>query len=123
MRIAPVKNSNIRPGVLTEKITEVEKWIRDTLNQIRPNAVPKKFTVVPVREIPRIGNPFDVLWAKFELDENLCSDEAMWDIRYLLMASKIDKMRGFPDGLKDIREGLFISRDDISERKRRARRD
>ena len=79
--------------------------------------------MVPARETPRIGKPFDVLWAKFELDENLWNDEAMWDIRYLLMASKLDKMPGFPDSLKDIREDLFISRDGISERKRRARRD
>ena len=47
-------------------------------------------------------------------------DEVMWDIRYLLMGSKLDKIPGFPAGLNDIREKLYISRDGSSERDRRA---
>ena len=47
----------------------------------------------------------------------------MCDIRYLLMGSKLDKLPGFPAELNDIREKLYITRDGISERGRRARMD
>ena len=42
----------------------------------------------------------------------------MWDIRYLLMGSKLDKQPGFPTELYDVREKLYITRDGISERGR-----
>ena len=123
IRIAPVKDSNIKPGLLSEKVREVDRWIHDTLGKIRSNALPKKFSVVSAKEIPRVGDPFDVLWVKFEFDDSLWDDEVMWDIRYLLMGSKLDKILGFPHSLRDIREKLFISRDGISERVHRGRWD
>ena len=33
IRIAPMKNSNIRAGLLSENISEVEWWVKDTLDQ------------------------------------------------------------------------------------------
>ena len=47
----------------------------------------------------------------------------MWDIRYLLMGSKMEKLPGFPAEMADIREKLYVTRDGFSERGRRARRD
>ena len=47
----------------------------------------------------------------------------MWDIRYLLMGSKMEKLPGFPIELADIREKLFVTRDGFSERGRRVRQD
>ena len=47
----------------------------------------------------------------------------MWDIRYLLMGSKLNKISGFPNDLNDVREKLYISRDGFSERERGVRRD
>ena len=116
IRIAPVKDSNIQPGLLSERVCEVDRWIRDTLGKIRSTALPKKFSVVSAKEIPRVGDPFDVLWVKFEFNDSSWDDEVMWDFRYLLMGSKLDKIPGFPQSLRDIREKLFISRDGISER-------
>ena len=46
-------------------------------------------------------------------------DQVMWDIRYLLMGSKLGKILGFPSDLEDIRGKIFISRDGISERGRK----
>ena len=57
---------------------------------------------------------------KFDFDENMWDDEVMWDIRYLLMGSKLDKLPGFPPELRGVQGKLYISRDSISERKRRA---
>ena len=85
--------------------------------------MPKKFSITPRREHPRGGEPFDVLWAKFEFDDTMWDDEVMWDIRYLLMGSKLDKLAGFPAELSDIREKLYITRDGISERSRGRRMD
>ena len=114
-----MKNSNIRPGLLSEKIPEIERWIKDTLDQANLGSVPKDFTVVTEEERPRLGEPFEVLWVKFQIDESLWDDEVMWDIRYLLMGSKLWKIPGFPAGLNDIRENLYISRDGSSEKDRR----
>ena len=50
-------------------------------------------------------------------------DEVMWDIRCLLMGSKMEKLPGFPVEMADIREKLYVSRDRFSERWRRARSD
>ena len=47
----------------------------------------------------------------------------MWDIRYLLMGSKLDKLPGFPVEFFDIRDKLYITRDGISERGRGPRLD
>ena len=64
-----------------------------------------------------------MLWAKFEFGDMVWDDEVMWDIRYLLMGSKLGKLPGFPSELYDIREKLYITRDGISERGRRKRVD
>ena len=122
IRIAPMRDSGIRPGLLSEKVCEVERWIRDTLGQARSGSLPKKFTVVSEKEKPQMGEPFDVLWVKFDFDDDTWDDELMWDIRFLLMGSKLDKLPGFPLELNQIRDKLFISRDGISESSRRAGR-
>ena len=85
--------------------------------------MPTSFSVIPKKEHPLGGEPFDVLWAKFEFDGKVWDDEVMWDIRYLLMGSKLDKLPGFPAELYDIREKLYVTRDGISERGRKARLD
>ena len=89
-RIAPMKNSKITSGLLSEKIPEVQRWVKDTLDQANLGSVPNNFTVVPAKESPKLGEPFDVLWVKFIIDESRWDDEVMWDIRYLLMGSKLD---------------------------------
>ena len=123
IRIAPMRGSNIPPNVLAGKVIEVEKWIRDTLSSVKSHAMPISFSVLPRKELPQGGEPFDVLWAKFEFGDKLWDDEVMWDIRYLLMGSKLDKLPGFPVELYDIREKLYVTRDGISERGRKARMD
>ena len=122
IRIAPMKESGIQKGLLYEKISEVERWVRDTLGQATSAGLPKKFTVIPEKEKPQIGDPFDVLWVKFKFDDDTWDDELMWDIRFLLVGSKLDKLPGFPLELNQIRDKLYISRDGISERLRRAGR-
>ena len=119
IRIAPVKGSNLQQGLLKGKISEVERWIKDTLGQATIGSVPDNFSVVSAWEIPKIGEPFEILWAKFNINEDLWSDEVMWDIRYLLMGSKLNKIAGFPEKLNDIRGKLYISRDGFSERGRK----
>ena len=44
----------------------------------------------------------------------------MWDIRYLLMGSKLGKIPGFPPELEEVRGKIFISRDGHSERGRKS---
>ena len=111
IRIAPVKGSNMEPGLLSGRIREVEKWIKDYFSQVKSVALPRKFTIKPEVERPQIGEPFDVLWVKFGFDNDQWDDQVMWDIRYLLMGSKLNKLPGFPNELSDIREKLYISRD------------
>ena len=109
--------------MLSGRIKEVEKWIRETLRCVKSSSLPKAFSVYPASERPRGEEPFDVLWAKFHFDNGLLDDEVMWDIRYLPMGSKLEKLPGFPIELADIREKLFVTRDGVSERGRRMRRD
>ena len=123
IRIAPMRGSNLSPNALSGRISEVEKWIRDTLRCVKSRNMPRTFSVTHRKEHPRDGEPFDVLWAKFEFDNIGWDDEVMWDIRYLLMGSKLDKLVGFPAELCDIREKLYITRDGISERGRGRRMD
>ena len=40
-----------------------------------------------------------------------------------MMGSKLNKLPGFPRDLEDIREKLYVTRDGISERARKARMD
>ena len=69
IRIAPMKNSNIKSGVLEERIPEVERWVKNTLGQANIGSVPDKFLVVPAKESPILGDPFDVLWVNYEFDD------------------------------------------------------
>ena len=117
-----MRNSGIQQGLISEKINEVERWVRDTLGQARSAGLPKKFTVITEKEKPQSGDPFDVLWVNFDFDDDTWDDELMWDIRFLLMGSKLDKLPGFPLELNEIRDKLYISRDGISERSRRVDR-
>ena len=111
------------PGLLSSKIREVDKWINDCFSQVKSIALPKKFNIKPEVEYPRKGEPFEVLWVKFEFDDDQWDDQMMWDIRYLLMGSKLNKISGFPNGLSEVREKLYIFRDGYSERERGVRRD
>ena len=119
IRIAPMRGSNLGQNALSGKIKAVEKWIRETLRCVKSSSLPKAFSVYPTKERPQGGEPFEVLWVKFQFDGSLWDDEVMWDIRYLLMGSKLWKIPGFPASLNDIREKLYISRDGSSERGRR----
>ena len=89
--------------------------------QAKLNPKLKKFTVTKEIEHPQVGEPFEVLWAKFEFDENMYDEEVMWDIRYLLMGSKMDRLPGFPSELTSVRDNIYISRDSASERRRRGK--
>ena len=83
----------------------------------------KAFSVYPTKELPQGGEPFEVLWAKLDFDDGIEDDEVMWDIRYLLMGSKMEKLPGFPVELAEIREKLYVTRDGFSERERKVRWD
>ena len=122
IRIAPMKGCSMEESFLSEKISIVEKWIKNILSQAKLNPTPVKFTVAKEIEQPQVGVPFEVVWVNFEFDGNMWNDEVMWDIRYLLIGSKMDRLPGFPDELGGIREKIYISRDGISERRRRGRR-
>ena len=118
-----MKGSNLGENALSEKIKEVEKWIRDTMKCVKSSSLPRAFSVYPARERPLGDEPFDVLWANFEFEDGLEDDEVMWDIRYLLMGSKMEKLPGFPVELAEIREKLYVTRDGFSERERKVRWD
>ena len=122
IRIAPMKGSNIAPNVLADKVDQVEKWVRDSLRCTKSDSMPKSFRVIHSKEHPRGGEPFDILWVKFEFMEETWDDEIMWDIRYLLMGSKLNKLQGFSAVLEDLRE-KYVTRDGISEMTRKARMD
>ena len=92
------------------------------MSQAKLNPTPAKFSVVKETEKPQVGDPFEVLWVKFDFDDTMWNDEMMWDIRYLLMGSKMDRLPGFPSELSGAREMIYISRDGDSERKKRMRR-
>ena len=96
IRIAPMRGSNLGQNELSGKIKEVEKWIRETLRCVKSSSLPKVFSVYPAKERPQGGESFDVLWAKFDFDEGIEDDEVMWDIRYLLMGSKMEKLPELP---------------------------
>ena len=120
IRIAPLQDCVMQPGLLSKRIDDVRKWVQNALRQARSGSLPQQFKIIPETEKPRKGNgePFEVLWIKFEFDDIMWDDELMWDIRYLLMGSKMDRIPGFPDELDDIRRKLFVSRDGFSERRR-----
>ena len=122
IRIAPMKGCLMEESFLSGKISIVEKWIKNTLSQAKLNPTPVKFTVGKGIEQPQVGVPFEVLWVNFEFNGNMWNDEVMWDIRYLLIGSKMDRLPGFPDELGGFREKIYISRDGNSERRRRGRR-
>ena len=119
IRIAPMKGCEMPTRFLPQKIVAVEKWIRNMLSRAKLNPKPKKFTLVKETEKPTVGDPFEVLWVKFDFDDNMCNDEVMWDIRYLLMGSKMERLSGFPSELNRVRDMIYISRDGDSEWKRR----
>ena len=83
IRIAPMMGSDIKKGCLSEKIEFVRKWICDTLSQAKLNLTLTNFSIVEEIEKPQSGDPFEVLWVKFEFEENMWDDEVMRDIRYL----------------------------------------
>ena len=119
IRIAPMKGSDLPKGFLSQKIDAVRNWVKNAISQAKLDPTPVNFKVVKATEKPQIGDPFEVLWVKFDFDENMWNDEVMWDIRYLLMGSKMGRIPGFPSELSCAREMIYISRDGDSEGKRR----
>ena len=119
IRIAPMKGSGMPKSFLSNNMDAVKKWIKNTLRLAKLDPLPANFAVVREVEKPQVGDPFEVLWVKFDFDETMWNDEVMWGIRYLLMGSKMDRLPGFPSELSEAREWIYISRDGDSERKRR----
>ena len=121
IRIAPMKGSNLPPGTLANKVRGIHNWITSTLQGAKLSSTHSDVIVTPSVEKPMSGDSFEVLWAEFKFEEDMWEDQVMWDIRYLLMGSKLGKILGFPPELEDIRGKIFISRDGDSERGRRNR--
>ena len=119
IRIAPMKGSSISPGLLASKLDCVKEWITITLRKARLSSTLSGVNVVASIEKPMCGDPFEVLWAEFDFGNDMFDDQVMWDIRYLLMGSKLGKIPGFPCEMEEIRNKIFISRDGDSERVRK----
>ena len=119
IRIAPMKGRDLPKGFLSRKIDVVRKWVKNAISKARLDPTPVKFSVDKGIEKPQLGDPFEVLWVKFDFGKDMWNDEVMWDIRYLLMGSKMDRLPGFPTELGCAREMIYISRDGDSERIRR----
>ena len=119
IRIAPMKGSELQPGMLAKKVDCFRDWITSTLLRAKLSSVHKGVSIVPSLEKPRDGDRFEVLWAEFKFEQESWDDQVMWDIRYLLMGSKLGRIPGFPAELEEIREKIYISRDGYSERDRR----
>ena len=119
IRIAPMKGCDMPKSFLSQNIEAVRKWIKNSISQAKLDPTPINFSVVKATEKPQVGDPFEVLWVEFGFGEEMWNDEVMWDIRYLLMGSKMDRLPGFPSALKCVREMIYISRDGDSERRRR----
>ena len=119
IRIAPMKGSNLPPGMLAKKVQGIREWIIRTLQLAKLSSTHSDVIVTSSLEKPMNGDSFEVLWAEFKFEEDMWDDQVMWDIRYLLMGSKLGKILGFPSDLEDIRGKIFISRDGVSERGRK----
>ena len=65
------------------------------MSTVTRNLVPTPFSFEVVKGIerPRDGDPFEILWVKFDFEDDMWHDEVMWDIRYLLMGSKMKNCR------------------------------
>ena len=114
-----MKGCDMPRGFPSQNIEAVRKWIKNSTSQAKLDPKPINSSVVKATEKPQVGDPFEVLWVEFGFGEEMWNDEVMWDIRYLLMGSKMDKLPGFPSALKCVREMIYISRDGESERRRR----
>ena len=119
IRIAPMKGSDLQIGALAEKVDCFRDWIVTTLQKAKLSSTPNDINVLPSMEKPMHGDKFEVLWAELTFEDDMWDDQVMWDIRYLLMGSKLGKIHGFPIELEKLRERIFISRDGQSERGRK----
>ena len=114
-----MRGCELPENFLSQKIDAVDKWVKSTLGQAKLVPTPFSFDVVKGIERPRDGDPFEILWVKFDFEDDMWHDEVMWDIRYLLMGSKMNKLPGFPSVLREVQQRIYISRDGISERARK----
>ena len=119
IRFAPMKDCDIPPGLLAKSVDCFREWIMRTLQGAKLSMKPNDVIVSPSMEKPLSGDPFEVLWAKFSFTEDSWDEQVMWDIRHLLMGSKLGKIPGFPHELEELRGKIFISRDGNSERARK----
>ena len=110
-----MRGSDLQRNFLAGKIAEVEKWVR-----IRCDVLILVYCQ-RLSTLSSAGATTDCHFMFYGLTLSLTirwDEELMWDIRYLLMGSKLDKQPGFPTELYDVREKLYITRDGISERGR-----
>ena len=95
IRIAPMKGSDLQKGALAKKAECIRNWIGKTLQKAKLSSVLNDVNVLPLIEKPMIGEKFEVLWAEFTFEDDMWDDQVMWDIRYLLMGSKLGKISWF----------------------------
>ena len=91
----------------------MEKWIKDTLAEASSGTFPKLLNINLELEIPKDGEPFEILRATFENETNL------WDVKQLLIGSRNYELPGFPNELVSLRTRIHVTRDAVSEKERR----
>ena len=114
LRIAPSRGSKLNPGFFKKKLTGITNWVTAAIQEARKASFPKLVDVAIEVEKPKDGDPFEMVWVKFEGHENL------WDLKYMMMGIKMGRFAGFPKELADWANKLYVSRDRRSENERRA---
>ena len=114
IRITPSRGHKFEPGFFKKKLLSIRDWVKAATQGATKICFPELLDVVIELEKPRDGDPFEMVWVKFDGHENL------WDIKFMMMGVKTGRFAGFPKELFGFENKLWVSRDRRSESERRA---
>ena len=113
IRITPARGYKFEPGFFKKKLEGIKEWINAAIQGAPKARFPKLLDMVVELEKPSDGDPFEMVWVKFEDNENL------WALKIMMLGVKIGRFAGFPKVLLGLEKKLYVSRDRRSEGERR----
>ena len=116
LRITPSRIHKFDPGFFKKKLEGIKEWVNAAIQGAPKARFPKLLGMDIELEKPRDGEPFEMVWVKFDDDENL------WNLKFMMLGVKLGRFAGFPKNLFGHEKNLYVSRDRSSWGERRASR-
>ena len=91
LRITPSRGHKFETGFLKKKLKGIHDWVTAAIQGAPKARFPKLIDTAIELEKPSDGDPFEMVWLKFDDEKNL------WNLKFMMLGVKMGRFEGFPN--------------------------